>query len=111
MLAEEVAQEFEDYWDANEEFSCDGKGQAEFIASIGKGPGQQEKGGKQGGKSKGKGKLHKGLGFQPERGEQRRFGGYCKCCWRIGHKEAQCWLQARAHKKQSTTGPPAKRHS
>ena len=54
---------------------------------------RQEKGGKHGGKSKGKGKLHKGLGFQPERGEQRRFGGYCNWCWRIGHKESQCWFK------------------
>ena len=68
--AEDVAEEIEDYWDATEEFSRDGKGQAGFIAPGGKGPGKQEKGGKQGGKSKGKGKLHNGLGFQPERGEQ-----------------------------------------
>ena len=47
---------------------------------------RQEKGGKHGGKSKGKGIMHKGLGFQPERGEQRRFGGYCNWCWRIGQK-------------------------
>ena len=40
----------------------------------------------------GKGKLHKGLGKAPERGEQRRFGGLCNWCWRIGHKEAQCWF-------------------
>ena len=37
--------------------------------------------------------MHIGLGFQPERGEQRRFGGYCNWCWRIGHKEAQCWFE------------------
>ena len=41
---EEVAQEIEDYWDATEEFSSDEKGQAGFI-----------------------------VGFQPERGEQRRL--------------------------------------
>ena len=43
--------------------------------------------------TKGNGKIHKGLGFQPERGEQRKFGGYCNWCWRIGHKEAQCWFE------------------
>ena len=32
--------------------------------------------------TKGKGKMHKGPGFQPERGEQRKFGGYCNWCWR-----------------------------
>ena len=43
--------------------------------------------------SKSKGKIHKVLGFQRERGEQRRIGGYCNWCWRIDHKEAQCWLK------------------
>ena len=43
--------------------------------------------------TKGKGKMHKGLSFQPERGEQRMFGGYSNWCWRIGHKEAQCWFK------------------
>ena len=43
--------------------------------------------------TKGKGKMHKGLGFQPERGEQRKFGGYCNLCWQFGHKEAQCWFK------------------
>ena len=36
--AEEVALEIEDYWDATEEFSRDDKGQAGFIAPVGKGP-------------------------------------------------------------------------
>ena len=36
--AEEVAQEIEDYWVATEEFSHDDKGQAGFIAPVGKGP-------------------------------------------------------------------------
>ena len=44
--AEEVAQAFEDYWDATEEFSCDDKNQAGFIAPVGKGP---VKGGKRNG--------------------------------------------------------------
>ena len=29
----------------------------------------------------------------PPRGEQRKFGGFCNWCWRIGHKEAQCWFK------------------
>ena len=78
--AEEVAQEIENYWDATEEFSLDDKNQAGFIAPVGEGP---AKGGKpngvpynfdKGSGTKGKGKIHKGLGFQPERGEQRKFG-------------------------------------
>ena len=77
--AEEVAQEFEDYWDATEEFSRDDKNQAGFIAPVGKG---LAKGGKpngvpynfgKGSGTKGKGQIHKGFGFQPERGEQRKF--------------------------------------
>ena len=77
---EEVAQEIEDYWDATEEFSRDDKGQAGFIPPVGKG---LAKGGRPNGVpynfekgcgTKGKGNIHKGLGFQPERGEQRKFG-------------------------------------
>ena len=92
--AEEVAQEIEDYWYATVEFSRDDKNQAGFIAPVGKG---LAKGGKPNevphniGKdrgTKGKGKMHNGLGFQPERGEQRKFGGYCNMSRRIGHKEA-----------------------
>ena len=99
MLNQSLAQEIEDYWDATEEFSRDDKGQAGFIAPVGKGP---AKGGKsngvpynfgKGSGTKGKGQMHKRLGFQPERGEQRKFGGYCNWCWRIGHKEARCWFK------------------
>ena len=36
--AEEVAHEIEDYWDATEELSRDDKGQAGFVAPVGKGP-------------------------------------------------------------------------
>ena len=67
--------------------------QAGFVAPAGKGFVRQEKGGTHGGKSKGEGKLHNGLSFLPERGEQRRFGGYSNLCWRIGHKESQCWFK------------------
>ena len=94
--AEEVAQEIEDYWDPTEDFSGDDKNQDGFIAPVGKVP---AKGGTRNGVpynfgkgsgTKGKGKMHKGLGFQPERGQHRKFGEYCNWCWRIGHKEAQC---------------------
>ena len=60
---------------------------------------------------KGRGKMHKGLGFQPERGEQRKFGGYCNWCWRIGHKEAQCWFKQEYMKSNPSQDPVAKRHS
>ena len=97
--AEEVAQEIEDYWEATEEFSRGDKNQAGFIAPVVKG---HAKGGKPDGVpynfgkgcgTKSKRKMHKGVGFQPERGEQRKFGGYCDWCWRIGQKEAQCWCK------------------
>ena len=55
--------------------------------------------------TKGKGKMHKGLGFQPERGEQRKFGGYCNWCWRIGHKEAQCLLKQEYIKSNPSQDP------
>ena len=98
--AEEVAQEIEDYLDATDDFSRDDKNQAGFIGPVGKG---FVKGGKhsgvphnfgKGSGRKGKGSIHKGLGFEPERGEQRKFGGCCDWCWRIGHKEARrCFFQ------------------
>ena len=52
-----------------------------------------------------KGKCTKGLGFQPKRGEQRKFGGYCKWCWRIGHKEAQCWFKQEYMKSNPSHDP------
>ena len=63
--AEDVAQEIEDSWDATEKFSRDEKNQAGFVAPVGKGFVRQEKGGKHGGKSKGKGKLHKDSDSNP----------------------------------------------
>ena len=90
---------------------CDEKASAGFIAPVEKGFGKKEKGGKQGGKRKGKRKLHKGLVFQPERGEQRRFGGYCKVVLENWPQRSAVLVEARAHKKQSTTRPVAKRHS
>ena len=95
--AGEVAQDIEDHWDATEEFSRCDKNQAGFIAPVvkalrhgGKPNGVPYNFGKGSG-TKGKGKMHKGLRFEPERGEQRKFGGYCNWCWRI--KEAQCWFK------------------
>ena len=55
--------------------------------------------------TKGKGKMHKGLGFQPERGKQRKFGGYCNWCWRIGHTEAQCWSKQEYMKGNQSQDP------
>ena len=69
--AEEVAQEIEHYWDATEEFSRDDKGQTGFIAPVGRGA---AKGGKphgvpysfgNGSGTKDRGKMHKGLGYNP----------------------------------------------
>ena len=65
--AEDVAKEIEDHWDATDEFSRDDKNQAGFTAPDGKG---LAKGGKpynfgKGSDTKGKGQMHKGLGFQP----------------------------------------------
>ena len=48
----------------------------------------------------GKGKVHKGFGFQPERGEQRTFGGYCNWCWRI-----QCWFKQEYMKSNPSQDP------
>ena len=95
--AQEVAQEIEDYWDATEEFSRDDKNQVGFIAPVGKGPAKVGKPdgvpynfGKGSGK-KGRGKnCTKDSGFNSKRSDQRKFGGYCDWCWRIGHKESQC---------------------
>ena len=98
-------------------FSRDDKGQAGFIAPVGKDPvnGGKRSGvpynfGKSSG-TKGKGNMHKRLGFQPERGEQRKFGGFCTWCWRSRHKEAHCWFLTRVHEEQSTAGHVAKRHA
>ena len=75
--AEEVVQEIEDYWDATEEFSLDDTAQAgKGHAKGGKPHGVPYNFGKSSG-TKGKGKTHRGVGFQPERGEQRKFGGCC----------------------------------
>ena len=103
--------EIEDYWDATEEFSRDDKNQAGFIAPVGKGHAKGEKPhgvlynfGK-GSSTKGEGKMHEGLGFQPERGEQRKFGGFRNWCWRIGHKEVQCWFKQEFMKSNPSQDP------
>ena len=109
--AEDVAQAKEDYWDATEEFSRDEQGQAGFIAPVGEGLAKGEKPNglphnfpKSSG-TKGKGKMLKGLGFPPERGEQRKIGGYCNCCWRIGHKESQSWFKQEYVKSNPSQDP------
>ena len=61
--------------------------------------------------TKSKGKLMKDIGFQPERGEQRKFGGYCNWCWQIGLKKSPVLVLTRVHEKQSISRPVAKIHS
>ena len=90
---EKIAQEIEDYFDATEEFSHDDKNKLDsFLQSVKalrkvENDGVPYNCGNSSGK-KGKRKMHKWLGFQPERFEQRKFGGYCNWCCRVGHKEA-----------------------
>ena len=55
--------------------------------------------------TKGKGKMNKRLGFQLDRGEQRKFGEYCNWCWRIGHEEAQCCFQQEYMKSNPSQDP------
>ena len=111
MLNQSLAQETEDYWDATEEFSRDDKGQAGFIAPVGKGPAKVENlmechtTVERVVARRAKDKRTKGLGFQPERGEQRKFGGYCHWCWRIGHKEAQFWFKQEYMKSNPSQAP------
>ena len=59
-------------------------------------------------KARAKVKCTKDSEFQPERGEQRRFGGYCNWCWRVGHKEAQCW-QNQEYTKSNLPQDPLQR--
>ena len=64
-------------------------------------------GGKHGsGKDDAKGKDHKGL-KGPERSEARKFGGKCHWCWRVGHKEEQCWFK-QAYSKYNKENPDKK---
>ena len=109
--ADEVAQEIEDYLDATDDFSRDDKNQAGFIGPVGTG---FVKGGKPGGvphnfgkavAERVKEKFMKDLGFEPERGEQRKFGGYCNWCWRIGHKEARRWFKQGCMKSNPSQDP------
>ena len=109
---EEVAQEIEVFfWIQPRSYRVMTRTIAEFNVQVGKG---FAKGGKtngvpynfgKGSGSTGKEKIHKGLGFQPERGEQRKVGGYCNCCWRIGNKEAQCWFEQEYMKSNPSQDP------
>ena len=45
------------------------------------------------GGTQGKGNTHQGLGYQPQSGEQRKCGSRYNWCWRLDHKEVQCWLK------------------
>ena len=108
--AEEVAQEIEVYWMQPRSFRVMTRTKLDSLLQ-GKGP---VKGGKpngvpynfvKGSGTKGKGNMHTGLGFEPERGEQRKFGGYCNWCWRIGHKEAQCRFKQEYMKSNPSQDP------
>jgi hypothetical protein len=94
LTAEDIATEIEEYCDALEEAEQSAEAaSSSIVAPIAPGKGGAK--GKSKGKPKGdgKGKLHKGLGKSVERGEQRRFGGQCHWCWRLGHKEDACWFK------------------
>ena len=49
--------------------------------------------------------MHKRLGFESERGEQRKFGGCCNWCWRFGDKEAQCLFRQEYMKSHPSQDP------
>ena len=115
LTSDDVVQEIEEYLEACDDGDQMMTGSVNAIGHVnkgghfdkkkGKGQGQnhggkgkqksslsyQQKGKKSG--SSEKGKNHKGLGKEAPRGEQRRFGGQCSWCWRIGHKESQCWFK------------------
>jgi hypothetical protein len=102
LTSDDIAEEIKSYIDAQEE---DEQAMSGTVGALSRhqeknggksagGKGKKGEKGKEGnGREKGKGKLHKGMGKNPEKGEQRKFGGACNWCWRIGHKEAQCWFR------------------
>ena len=49
-----------------------------------------------------KGKAHKSFGKHAAKGDQKKFGGYCNYCWRLWHKEAQCWFKQKYQQYQNT---------
>ena len=49
--------------------------------------------------TKGKGKIHQGLGYQLARDEQRRYGGCCHWNWL---NEAHCWFEQQYMRQQGT---------
>ena len=53
-------------------------------------------------------KSRKGSDCSPSVVNNESFGGYFKWCWRIGHKEAQCWLK-QEYMKSNTSQDPLKR--
>ena len=72
--AETISDEIEEYWEAMEEFNKDAKDSPAFVAPVKQGaPNNSGEGA-----PKSEGNVHKGLGYQPQRGEQGKCGGYCK---------------------------------
>ena len=43
--------------------------------------------------------------FNPSAVNSESFGGYCNWCWRLGHKEAQCWLKQEYMKSNPSQDP------
>ena len=101
LTAMEMGNEIEDYCDAMEEYNKGDMESSGFVGAI-KGDFKGKDKGK--GKEGHKGKLHKGFGYQPREGEQRKFGGHCSWCWRLGHKEAQCWFKQEYQKNHPGDG-------
>ena len=88
--AEAISDEIEEYCEAVEKFNKDAKESPMSAAPAmeKRVPYNFGKGGR-----KSEGKIQKGLRHHPQSGEHRKFGGYCNWCWRISHKEAECWLK------------------
>ena len=103
--AEDVAQEIEDYRDATEKFSRDEKGQAGFMAPVGKCAEKQEKGGKVE-KARTKVRCTNDSDTNPSVVSRDVLEDTV-----IDVGELATKIQTRVHTEQSTTRPVAKRHS
>ena len=56
-------------------------------------------------------KMHEGLGFQTERGEQRKFGWILQLVLANRAQRSPVLVLRRVHEEQSISGPAAKKHS
>ena len=82
------------------------RAQAGFIARVGKGPEKQENGGKQGGKSRDKGKMHSDS--NPSVVSRDVLEDTAIGVGELAHKEAQCWFNQEYTKSNPPTRPVAK---